>query len=442
VTYRDATARLFSLELWGIRLGLENITDFCRQLGNPQEQYLSIHVAGTNGKGSTSAYLDAILRAAGYCVGRYTSPHLRDFRERIHVNGRPIPRAWVTSFVERHWRYIREKHITFFEATTALTFEAFARARIDIAVVEVGLGGRFDATNVVPSSLSIITRIARDHENVLGHTQGKIAFEKAGIIKPGVPVLTGPLSPKADARIRAVAARRRAPVWSAREILRDASAHAVLPRRGHRWRTALAGSHQDTNLAVALAGLALLEAQGVNIPHRAVRHGVAHAYWPARFQVAGKCPTVVYDAAHNPDGMRAVVRTWRERFGGHPPVCVFTTRTDKAYAEMVLIITPLAKCWVGCPLPGAPGIERPEMQRLAERHGLAFTWADSAWQALRLAKNLAGASGHVLVVGSHYLVGAVIPADLIDGHVRGRPSGAALTRRDLLRAANAPGPPF
>jgi dihydrofolate synthase/folylpolyglutamate synthase len=442
MTYRDATARLLSLEHWGIKLGLENITQFCRVLGDPQERYVSVHIAGTNGKGSTSAYLDSLLRAAGYRVGRYTSPHLRDFRERIHINGQPIPRAWVAAFVERHWRRIRERHITFFEATTALAFDAFARANIEIAVVEVGLGGRFDATNIVPSSLSIITRIARDHEHVLGHTPGKIAFEKAGIIKPGVPVLTGPLFPEAAAKVRAIAEQRRAPLWTATEILQDPGAQWVLPLFGEHWRVPLAGAHQCANLALALAGIALLRTQGIAARHGTVRTGVKNAHWPARFQIAPGCPTVVYDAAHNPDGIKAVVETWTRIFGSRRPVCVFTSRTDKKYREMVSIISLLAAHWVGCPLPREPGVARLDMERLARRHGLAFTWADSPGQALQTARRLAGVRGRVLVVGSHYLVGAVIPAPLINGSKRGSGVGTRVSCADLLAAASTFGSPF
>ncbi|MEW5702851.1 MAG: folylpolyglutamate synthase/dihydrofolate synthase family protein [Candidatus Zixiibacteriota bacterium] len=440
MTYRDATARLLSLEHWGIKLGLANIGAFCRRLGEPQTRYLTIHVAGTNGKGSTSAYLDAILRAAGYRVGRYTSPHLRDFRERIHVDGRPVSRTWVAEFVAAHWSWIRRRRISFFEATTALAFDAFARAGIDIAVVEVGLGGRFDATNVVPSALSIITRIARDHEQILGHTPGKIAFEKAGIIKPGVPVLTGPLHPDANNRVRGIAARRGAPIWTAAEILRDAA--AILPRDGERWRTPLAGSHQNTNLAVALAGVTLLKAQGVSVSHEAARLGVAQAHWPARFQIVAGPPTVVYDAAHNLDGMKAVRATWRHVFGSRRPVCVFTTRIDKEYAGMVSVLSLLARHWIGCPLPGAPGIPRAGMERLARRHRLAMTWRDSVAAAMNAARALAGPDGHVLVVGSHYLVGAVIPAHLVEGEGAQNDPGTPVTRRDLLAAARATGPDF
>jgi len=442
MTYRDATARLFSLEHWGIKLGLESITRFCRVLGDPQERYVSIHIAGTNGKGSTSAYMDSILRAAGYRVGRYTSPHLRDFRERIFINGQPIPRAWVTAFVKQYWRRIRKERTSFFEVTTALAFAAFARAEVDVAVVEVGLGGRFDATNIVPSSLSIITRIARDHEHVLGHTPGKIAFEKAGIIKPGVPVLTGPLFPEAAAKVRATAEQRRAPLWTATEILQDPGAQWVLPLFSERWRVPLAGTHQCANLALALAGIALLRTQGIDARHGDVRTGVKNAHWPARFQIAPGRPTVVYDAAHNPDGLRAVVETWERIFGSRRPVCVFTTRTDKNYREMVSIMSPLAAHWLGCPLPGEPGVARPEMERLARRHGLAFTWADSPRQAMQTARRLAGARGFVLVVGSHYLVGAVIPPALINDLKWGSGVVTRVSRADLLAAASTFGPPF
>lgn len=427
--------------MWGIKLGLENISDFCRHLGDPQSQFLSIHVAGTNGKGSTCAFLDAILRAAGYRVGRYTSPHLRDFRERIQVGGRPIARDTVAEFVQRHWSRIRKERYTFFETTTALAFDAFARARVEIGVVEVGLGGRFDATNVIAPQLSIITRIARDHEQILGRTPERIAFEKAGIIKSGVPVLTGNLLPAADRVIRRVADQRGAPLWSASEILDSVDAAPFLPGPSERWPLPLPGEHQIANLAIALAALAILDSQGIRVGRSANRRGIAGTIWPGRFQIVAGHPTVVYDAAHNPDGVGALANTWRTVFGRRRPVCVWTARLDKDYRAMAGVLSGFTSHWIGSPLPGGAGIGPQEQKDAALDAGCDFTWAGSPRAALSIARRMAGPSGAVLVTGSHHLLGALMPQALL-GQAGRTPPRAHVSRRDILLAAAQRGVKF
>jgi dihydrofolate synthase/folylpolyglutamate synthase len=441
VTYRAALDRLYSLEYAGIKLGLDNIRKLCATLGNPQTQYISIHVAGTNGKGSVCAVLDSILRAAGYRVGRFTSPHLRDFRERIHLDGQPISRARIVSFIERHWSMIRRNGYSYFEATTALAFESFARAGIDIAVVEVGLGGRLDATGILPSSVSVITRIARDHERILGRTPRLIAREKAGIIRSGVPVVTGPLWPEADRVIRRTAEQVGAPLWSAHEILASADGADWLPRRGERWQTSMLGEHQTTNIATALAAVALLPGAGVPLPRHAIRQGVRNVHWPGRFQSVGRHPSIIFDAAHNRDSARALAVTWRRVFGHRRAVTLFTTRADKDYRRMTEALAPHMSEWIGCPLPTVTGIDRATMARLARRLQIPFTWFETPQQAYRETVRRAG-RGLALVAGSHFLIGAVIPATAISDQSPGRGPTTMVTRRDILRAAGCQGAPF
>ncbi len=441
LSYGEARARLYSLEHWGIKLGLDNILEFCERLGNPQDKFLSVHIAGTNGKGSTSAYLDSILRAAGYRIGRYTSPHLRDFRERVHVNGRPVSAAWIAAFVHRHWDLIVEKKYSYFEVTTALAFDAFAHSKVDIAVVEVGLGGRFDATNVIDPILSVITRIARDHEHVLGHTASEIAFEKAGIIKLGVPVIIGPLAEEAEDRIRDIAEERMAPVWTAHELLSAEESTPYLPSPSKPLKTPLAGVHQLTNLAIALASARVLDGTGVNVTPDAVRTGVANTHWAARFQIDPGQPSVVYDAGHNPDGARAIVATWKREFGSRKCVCVFNTRPDKNHVEIFDVLSPTVSRWVFCPMPGSPYISREELLRLSSERGQAAEWADSPSRAIAKARQLAGRKSPVLVAGSHYLVGAIIPQRLVDG-TGGREKPTSVSSPQLLAAAQDRGAAF
>lgn len=440
MTYPKARQRLYSLEHWGIKLGLDNIRELCAVLGDPQSRFASIHIAGTNGKGSTSAYLDSILRAAGYRVGRYTSPHLRDFRERIHIDGRPIPAPWVSEFVERHWKRIVAKKYSYFEVTTALAFDAFARAGVDLAVVEVGLGGRFDATNIIEPLACIITRIARDHEHVLGHTPGKIAFEKAGIIKRGVPVVIGPMVVGAEKRIRKIADTRSAPLWTTAELLLSVSRRRVSSNAIPRLHVPLAGDHQKSNLAIAVASAQMLNAFGLNVSVQSIRDGVSHTHWPARFQRDRGAPTVIFDAAHNPDGAKALAQTWRQVYGRQQCVCVFNTRPDKNHIEMFDSLVPIVSEWVFCPMPDSPYIGRDELTRLAELYGRTYHWKEAPKSALAAARSIAGARRLVLVTGSHYLIGAVIPHRLMSpSRASGRHS---VTAAQLVAAAQDRGAPF
>ncbi len=413
---------------------MDNIREFCALLGNPQERFLSIHIAGTNGKGSTSAFLDSILCAAGYRVGRYTSPHLRDFCERIHIDGAPVPKSWVTDFVGRYWDTIIERRYSYFEVATALAFAAFARAKVELAVVEVGLGGRFDATNIIEPIASVITRIARDHEHVLGHTAREIAFEKAGIIKTDTPVVIGPMVAEAEVRIREIADERSAPVWTSNELLAGLEPD-------HELRTPLSGAHQVSNLAIAIAAARLIGAQGIPISPQSIRRGVAAARWPARFQIEPGKPTIVYDAGHNPDGAHAIVATWKREFRTRRGICIFNARPDKNHVEIVAILSEIVSRWVFCPMPDSPYIERDTLMQLAAQHYQPSRWADSPTEAMSAARQDADAHDGILVTGSHYLVGAVIPARLISS--RSSPQKLhRVSRSQLLAAAQDRGAAF
>lgn len=441
LTYLEARARLYSLEHWGIKLGLDNIREFCALLGDPQSRFLSVHIAGTNGKGSTSAYLDSILRAAHYRVGLYTSPHLRDFRERIHIDGNPIPRAWVIEFVEKYWGTIVEKRYSYFEVTTALAFAAFARGKVGLAVVEVGLGGRFDATNVIDPIVSVITRIARDHEHVLGHSAAEIALEKAGIVKMGVPTVIGPMVTDAERCIRDIADERLAPVWTAHELLStrefaNCGVSAIPPLR-----TPLNGAHQLSNLAIAVAAAKVIDTTGIGISSNAIQAGVAKTQWAARFQFVSGRPTIVYDAGHNPDGARAIVATWKKLFGNRRCVCVFNTRPDKNHAEMVMVLSEIVSHWVYCPMPDSPYIGKDALISLAASHGQSCQWEETPQKAFKAARRLAARTGAILVTGSHYLVGAIIPANLVNGKGP-RVKTNSVSRAQLLAAAKDRGAAF
>jgi dihydrofolate synthase/folylpolyglutamate synthase len=331
---------LFGLEQFGIKFGLENISTIVARLGHPERAFRSVHIAGTNGKGSVTAMVDAALRAAGHRSARYTSPHLIDLSERFVIDGRPVTEAALAAAADDVRDAIDGLRSdgglavlpTFFEVTTAIAFELFRRAGVEIAVLEVGLGGRLDATNVVaPPGLlaTAITSIAFDHQLYLGTTLREIALEKAGIIKPGVPVVVGPLDPEAGAAIQGVAASRNAPIIRA-------SADDCLGMT-----VGLAGAHQRSNAGVALRLLQLLDARGVAVPAGAIEAGLAHPEWPGRLDVRRLADgrELLLDAAPNPAGAAALASYLRAE-GSSPPV-VFAAMRDKDIAGMFAALLPV-----------------------------------------------------------------------------------------------------
>lgn len=278
--------------------------DFMAALGNPERKFRSIHVAGTNGKGSVSHFLASILQEAGYKVGLYTSPHLVDFRERIRVNGDMIAQQTVVDFVEANRRLFADLHLSFFEMTVGLAFDYFAREKVDIAVVEVGMGGRLDSTNVITPLLSVITNIGLDHTQFLGDTLEKIAAEKAGIIKPGVPVVVGETQPETKPVFERVAAERNAPITFA-----DASHH--VERIGD-YTEELEGEYQKKNIATVLGAVDVLCAtRTLAIPADALRRGMArvvtNTHLQGRWQTIGRKPLTICETAHNAPGIDAML---------------------------------------------------------------------------------------------------------------------------------------
>lgn len=303
----DAVAYLLGLQRHGIKLGLETMRALLAPLGNPHRAFRSLHIAGTNGKGSTAALVAAILRAAGYRVGLYTSPHLVDFRERIRIDGEEISDSALATLTAR----VRDAvppglNPTFFECTTAIAFAHFAACYVDVAVIEVGLGGRFDATNVIEPIVSCITTIARDHEAYLGRELTAIAGEKAGIIKSAVPVVVGRVEAEPAAVIARIAEAQQAPLI---QIGRDywvegATPEACLYHGSTIARLALScplrGRHQLDNLACAVATVEAASARGLHVPEGAIQAGVASVQWAGRLELVGSRPHLLLDGAHNP----------------------------------------------------------------------------------------------------------------------------------------------
>ena len=338
----DALTYLFSLEQFGIKFGLDSIRALLARLGNPQQAFRSIHIAGTNGKGSVTAMVDAALRAAGHRSARFTSPHLIDLSERFVIDGRPVGRDDMRRAADDIRRAIESAVAdgtlaaapTFFEATTAMAFDLFRRAQVEFAVVEVGLGGRLDSTNVIDPVVTAITSIDFDHQRYLGDTLAAIAGEKAGIIKPGVPVIVGEVAPEAMAVIAATARSRGAELIRSDAAARDYGPIAL----------GLAGAHQAANAQVAMRVLEALERRGVAIGRDAIVDGLTHVAWPGRLdrrRLPGGAH-VLLDAAHNPAGAAALASYLRTLRDEDPvkPALVFGAMRDKDVGGMLTLLLP------------------------------------------------------------------------------------------------------
>ena len=403
MTYAEAIDFLYGLQLFGANFGLENTRELAALMGNPQAKLRFIHVAGTNGKGSTCALLESVYRAAGQRTGLFTSPHLVSFRERIQVNRRLIPEAEVVRYVRELQPLLRrlpaDQHPTFFEVITVLALRHFAAEQCDLVIWETGLGGRLDATNIVMPLASVITNIALDHQQWLGDTIAKIAAEKAGIIKPGLPVLTAAAHPDALAVIDATARAKHSPL--------TVVTAAELPPG----ELALAGEHQRQNAALALATVAALQSQ-IPVAAEAIRTGLATVSWPGRLQLlplpGGR--RLLLDGAHNLAGMETLVTALKTFSGGlHPevrPVFIFGALQDKEWPGLCRLLAPLAdKIHV---VPVASGRTAAAAEIAAVFRALRPAAAVTPHAGLREALIACKDEPFVVVTGSLYLVGEAL----------------------------------
>ena len=400
----DPLSYLFSLEQFGIKFGLQNISAIVAALGHPDRTFKSIHVAGTNGKGSVTAMADAALRAAGHRTARYTSPHLVDLTERFTIDGEPVSqgalvaavadvRAVIESLRERGTLDVQP---TFFEVTTAVAFELFRRAHVEVAVLEVGLGGRLDATNVVTPVTTAITSIAFDHEKYLGHSLREIAIEKAGIVKRGVPVVVGPLDPEAAGAIEAIAIERGA------EIVRATACDA------DGFTVGLAGAHQRVNAGIAVRLLQTAAAGGIAVPREAIAAGLADPRWPGRLD-RRRLPDgreLLLDAAHNPAGAAALA-SYLKADGRGPRPLVFAAMRDKHVRDMLEVLLPetsrLVATAASTPRSAEPEAIAAIARELSPACAIdvepgAAAALDRAWRA----------SPDIVVAGSIFLLGDVL----------------------------------
>ncbi|MFN7018018.1 MAG: bifunctional folylpolyglutamate synthase/dihydrofolate synthase [Fimbriimonadales bacterium] len=447
--FAEAVRYIESLSIQGWRLGNARFEAFLARLGNPHLKYPCVHITGTNGKGSTTALISSILRAAGYRVGTYTSPHVFDIRERILIDGELIPEdlftegvAFLRPLIER-LSDTEHGQLTEFEIKTALAFWAFARLGVDIAVLEVGLGGRMDATNVIVPEVSVIVSIGLDHTDRLGPTHRDIAYEKAGIIKPGRPVVSGASHPDAADMIQRVAQAQGAPLYHVRgtDILacaeqglfcstdknvRATFTYTPLPSLTDSavrvgcgdWEIALQpfliGNYQRHNTACAVAAAVLLRERGYAVPDSAIERGVSAARLPGRLQIVAESPRVVLDGAHNPDAAAALAKALPYLFKYRRLLLVFGMLAPHEPSDTLAHLLPLAEVAIFTPLPSPRAHTAETLLQRAQawleahprRNSPALLTASDPSQAFQRARELADLDDLILVTGSFYLVGA------------------------------------
>jgi len=376
---------------------LDNILVFTSVLGNPQTKFKSLHIAGTNGKGSSSSMLASILQEAGYKVGLYTSPHLKDFRERIKINGKEIPEDYVVSFIAKNKPFLEEYHLSFFEMTVGMAFSYFENEKVDIAVIEVGLGGRFDSTNIIIPEVSLITNISKDHTDILGDTLPKIAFEKAGIIKENVPVVISEYQEETAPVFTAKAKEMNAPIIFANHIETSLT-------------TDLQGAYQEKNIKGVIAVTELLIHQGWDITPENIAQGLLHVVHntnlKGRWQTLGSYPTIVCDTGHNVGGLTYVMEQLKKQTYTHLHIVVgFVKEKD---VNSVLELFPKEATYYFCSPAIARGLNVDTLKEIATAKGLQGDAYSSVSEALNAAKAQALPTDFIFVGGSTFVVAEVL----------------------------------
>jgi len=406
--YREMLARLYGLGRFGIRPGLDRIRSILRALSDPQDSLSVIHVAGTNGKGSTSAFLSSILAAAGYKVGLFTSPHLVAFTERIRLNGREIAEEEVLRLAEKVLS-VSPEGSTFFEVVTAMAYLAFAEGGVGPAVMEVGMGGRYDATNAATGILSLITPIALDHCQYLGEDIAAIALQKAGVIKRGNPAVSAPQSPEALAVIRRQCAHLGSPLYVNGPDFRADRKGGLLSYIGLEWQMdglnpGIPGSYQSANAASALAAAELLAGGRFPVSRSAARRGIEEARWPGRMELFPGTPRILLDGAHNPAGASALAESLRD-IRRRNLVMLIGMVADKDAEGILEHLLPVADRVIAV-APAIPrGLPAGVLAERCRHLGFAAEDAGSVNQGLDIAGAVAHADDLVVVCGSLFVVG-------------------------------------
>jgi dihydrofolate synthase/folylpolyglutamate synthase len=427
MNYQDTINYLFSRLPMYSRIGaaafkkdLTNTIILCEYLGNPHKKFKSIHIAGTNGKGSVSHMLAAILQTAGYKTGLYTSPHLKDFRERIKVDGEMVNEKFIIDFTERIKPLIEKTEPSFFEITVAMAFEYFAQQKVDVAVIEVGLGGRYDSTNIITPELSVITNIGWDHMNILGDSLEKIAFEKAGIIKPGVPVVVGEYLPETKIIFEKIASEKNAPIhfasqkrnaidwkWKNHELIVEV---AEKEKPDHKiFHLDLPGIYQSKNLLTVLEAVSVLKQINFNLPEHAVQTGLQKAKkitgLHGRWEIIHEHPAIVLDVGHNEDGIKQILQQI-ELTDHHELHIILGVVRDKEVEKILALLPHTAHYYfTQANIPRA--LPASILKEKAEQLNLSGEVFPDVNTAIKSARNNAAKDDLILICGSVFLVGEV-----------------------------------
>jgi len=406
---------------------LDRMNRLMDMLGHPERHYPCVHVVGTKGKGSTASLIAAALEAAGYKVGLYTSPHLEDFRERITINGEMITEADVIRLADE-LRPLTEivTETTTFELTTALAFQYYFQQNIDIAVIEVGLGGRLDATNVIDPLVSVITSISYDHMSVLGNTLQEIAAEKGGIIKPGCTVVLSPQKEEAAQELKAIASERSAVlIQTEQEYERQLLAHDLKTQtfnvvsklkgiRGKNINTRtplkltmpLLGAHQIENACTAVAALDQIRRADFHLTRKDIQKGFRQVVWPARFEILRENPPIVIDSAHNGDSMERIVATLDEYFPNQPFILVFGASEDKSMGDMLRAILPRVELVIATQSIHPRAASAESLAAIVKDHTENVIPVYPVEAAMEKALELSGDSKGILITGSIFIAAA------------------------------------
>ncbi len=433
--YQEALAFIKEATKFGIKLGLARMREILKRLAHPEKKFKAIHLAGTNGKGSTTALLESVLRTAGYKTARYTSPHLSSYRERFVINGELIKKETLAEIVTEIRPVLLEVAAdgfgkpTEFEVGTVIAFVYFARAQVDFALIEVGMGGRLDATNVLEPLLCIITKIALDHQQYLGDTLTEIAFEKAGIIKPNIPVVIGTQVAEIAFFLKEIAKERKAPfklvdnsqikelrVTEKSTIIQIAQNEVV----DNCLELGLLGQHQGSNALNVLAGVAFLRQAGWPIEKEAIQAGLKAASWPGRVELIDSfLPRKLYlDGAHNPDGVRALVATLKAIYPGQKFSFLIGVLDNRPLAEMAALLAPGAARVLVTRVPDPKSAKIEELAEIFTDLGVAVEAIADPLVALKRLFNF-DANQVAVITGSLYLTG-LLRQELLGGNGSGK----------------------
>lgn len=430
--YQDALDYIFSFVDYSLtrnfrfspeKFDMARMVAFMDRLGNPHKSYPVIHVAGTKGKGSTSVVIASSLQAQGYRVGLYTSPHMQEFTERIQVSRQQISPADLVQLVNEVKPVVAQiERLTTFEIITAIGFLFFARQKVDVAVIEVGLGGRLDATNVVDPCVSVISSLSLDHVAVLGDTLAKIAFEKAGIIKPGRPVVIAPQAEEAREVLQAVAAERGCALTQVgQDYLYALQQHNLDGQTFKIWQKdapvvthtqlfiPLLGQHQVENAATAYAALQVARRQGIEVSDQAIVDGYRNVSWTGRFEILSRAPVVVVDSAHNRNSARRLSQTLQDYLPGRPVSLIFGASEDKDVSGMFAELFPMVRRVFFTQSRHPRAMDLNHLEEQAAAHGMASVQSLPIEEAMEQAVNIARSeNGVVLVAGSLFIAAAAL----------------------------------